>query len=477
MLALEKPKLFYVTHYFLPAILTAIVVMVGIYDVYTFRANDWDYGLYSNVFWNIANGNGWYISLGRGFSASFFLADHMALLMALFAPIFKVFPSMYTFSVLQSLSCGLALFLIPVLTKEIWQDSLNKNSSKYAYLPYAFVLIFCLIFSKALSGVIDYQGHQTSLAMPLVLCAIIALHRKALSWALLWSIMLACAQERASVAVFGIGMYAILLTNNLRFGLALCASSTIYFFTMVKLVIPYLNTQYGYIFRGNISPFEDLYDKARFLLRFAFYSYFLPFFGLRAFKAALCAMPVLGIGLVSNRPSMYQFYHHYQDLPLMFLIVASAHGLYYISNHKLFCNFSERTKKILALGLIVFAFSTSAKNPINLLFKMNFPEHIISLNNEIDKYKDIDKEIRVYSTSGIGSHLSMRKHKHHLSRDTANHDFTNSILFVAPGINSHPEKEPDKLLKMLDENSSLVKISDKNGLVVYKDKNLDLNLD
>ena len=130
-------------------------------------------------------------------------------------------------------------------------------------------------------------------------------------------------------------MYAILILRQYRLGSGLCLASGLYFLGIVKVLFPFLRGGDAYAFSASISPFHDFLKKCLFLLKYLAYTFFLPLAGKRAFLTAACSLPVLGIGLVSSRESMYAFGHHYQDVSAPFLLMAGVYGLLWLQEQRL----------------------------------------------------------------------------------------------------------------------------------------------
>jgi uncharacterized membrane protein len=130
-----------------PLLLSVATLVGALLRVYSFAAHGMDDGLFSNLLWNFANGNSWRMPLYAGEAREFFLADHLALLVPLFAPVFILFPSHYTLSVLHSLAFAATFFLVPVFVREVW-----KQHGRDDHLPTALFLLLTLSFFKGFCG-------------------------------------------------------------------------------------------------------------------------------------------------------------------------------------------------------------------------------------------------------------------------------------------------------------------------------------
>jgi uncharacterized membrane protein len=438
-------------HVLVPFVLSATALAAALLKLYDFTWNAYDYELFSNLLWNFAHGNGWLVSLYEGQPRMFFLADHLVLLIPLLAPFFSLFPSPYTFSVLHNLAFAATFFLVPVFVREVW-----KQNGRDDYLPAALFLLLALLLFRGF-GAAWRASSMPTLVMPFLLASFTALHRKSLVWACLFSLIMALAEERAAVAVFGVGMYAWGITKNRRLGLTLCAFSALWFFTAVKVVIPYFAGG-EYFYGGNIHPFHALPEKAKFLFRFFSWWFFLPLFGKRAVWAACCALPLLGLALVSNRPNMYGFWHQYQDLPSIFFLAASTFGLLRLTETAWFRRLPRCLVALLACVSLFFSYTNSKRCvPAHILATWRPQPEVVRLNADLAACAQPAPGIKVYTPAGIGFRFALRKHKHELTTEAAARNFTSSMVFIAPKQNvwSFKKKEADEIVPLLLSNPSL----------------------
>ncbi len=451
-------------HGIIPLLLSLCAVIGALHRVYIFAPNDWDYGIFSNLLWNFAHGNGWLMSLYTGLPQVNFLADHLALLVPFLSPIFALFSSPYTLSVLHGLAFSATYFLAPLLVREIWRTAGRRDYERAAM----FLLLVLAVF-KGFNGAWRFQAHMTTLVMPVTLMALIALHRQKLLWAVCCAVIVALAQERASVAVFGIGLYAMGITRNIRAGVLLCLFSTLYFILAVKLVIPSFQPGSGsYIYSGSIRPFVDLPAKVWFLALFVLYWLLLPLCGKKAAFVACCALPVLGLGLVSNRESMYRFGHHYQDLPTVFFLASAAHGLLWLTGRAWFARLPKYAPAAAAAAGIVASASTGLLHiPPLVVLTMERSPAVVRLNRDMARYADIPAEISVFATSGVGPRLALRERRYFITPERAKLPFTSSMVFVAPQLSTFPYDDVSPILRDLDANPSLRLTEKTDQLLVY----------
>ena len=438
-----------VVHLVVPTVLACIYLASALFNFYTFRTNTWDYGLFSTLLWNFSHGNGWYVPFYEGTIYANFLADHFTLMPIVLAPVFYLFPSPITLAVVQGCALAGVFFLAPLFVKEVY-----KSLGRDEYLSSALFLTLLLAVSRGFTAAADYQAHMTTIILPFILAALIALHRNALLWASVFCLLVALGQERSVVAVCGIGMYAFLLLRQYTFGLGLCAIASAYFLVIFKVLIP-LQTQGGYKYTSAINPFWGLGLKANFLFKSLSGWIFLPAAGKKALLATLCALPVLALSLVSNRVPMLTFGHQYQDMPSIFLFAGATYGVAWFSGTRVFGRLPAKMVPLVCLAIIIgVGHGSRASLPLkNLVYGL--PSQIENLNQTLKAFTTIHEQIAVYSQSGLSSRFAMRKNTFHLSEKTAGEPFKNAMIFISPLVSPYPESSANELTKRLLENPTV----------------------
>ncbi len=453
----------FTTRWALPALLSAFSIIGCLYKVYCFEAQEMDYGLFTNIIWNFSQGNGWHTSLYAGQERVNFLADHLALFIPLISPAYILFPSPYTLSILHGAAYTATFFLVPVIVREIW-----RSAGREDYLHAALFLTLALSVFKGFTAAWRFQSHMTTLTMPFVLCALIALHRNALKWAAFWCVLLTLGQERSALATFGVGTYAMFITGNPRFGFATCLFATSYFFAAVKWIIPSFSPITGrYIYTSSINPLHDLWGKLLFSLNLFVYWFMLPLAGKRAILAMVSIGPLVAVGLISNRSAMYSFGNQYQDYASVFLCVASAHGFLWISKKKLFVKIPKYVLLTTGIACITFSANYSFHSlPVRTILKIQKIPHIEQLNADISHYQNIPTKMTVYATPLIVTRFALRKNLQHLSVSALRRPIQSGIIFIAPRF--HTPKELQDMLATIAANPTLRLAADTGELLVYE---------
>ncbi len=454
-----------------PVIYTCFFVVASLVQLYIFDVNDWDFSYFSVLFWNIAEGHGYFVPFHDEQKGLPFYTHHWVPGAAFFAPFMYFFPSPYTLSVIHALVVGSVFFLLPRLVRCIFAEHGHNDWAAAA----SFVQLFAFFYIPFLAAW-RYQSHLTTLVMPVILLAIWALHRNKPLLTCLCCLFLALGQERSAVAVFGVGMYAIFLLRHYKLGLGLCFFSSLYFVAAIK-IMEWLRHGVDYAFSDAIVPFSFLKEKARFLLTFFVYTAFIPLLGRKAFLSALCALPVIAIGLVSNRPAMYNFIFHYHDLASMFALVSVIYGCLFVKEHAV-----KIRPYIATLTLVFVAYCTlfaAPKNPHPLgVLLLDLPgENLVEttqLHADVKKLLQLSQNVSLRVQSGLGPMVSVREKRYCLSESDLKRNFSHEIIAISPLAGIYSLSSYENTRKQLNANPSLTRIADTGRLQVYMTKDLSL---
>lgn len=466
---------------YVPAMLGCICTFVSVLQVYYFQVNDWDFSYFLHIPWSIAQGTGLVAPFALAFELPFY-AHHATPLIAVLAPLFALFPSPYFLAILHGLAISACFFLVPVLVREI-AHSLGKTN----YLGVACFLVLLLFCYKPFMAAWRYETHMTTLVIPCVFGALILLHRGKM-----WGVGLCClalllAQERAAVTVAGIGMYAFLVLRMYRLGIILCCFASVYFFTVIKVYFPYvrsaLGSPVGYAFSGAIQPLHEVPLKLMYLVKLCLFTLGLPFAGKKAFLTALCALPVLGVNIISSRSSMYAFSHHHQDLLTAFMLASAAYGIFYMLDYVGECKCLSNTlmrKKLLSvvacLCLVVSFVATRFQHPAGLisgLLQNPRLTDIGQLNADIEPILALEKTIPIYSQSSIGPRIALRHNRFTLTSDILHSAFSKSVIVISPLLGTYMLGEYVQAEQSLRSNPSLTLVAESPRLLIFVATDMD----
>src|SRR5262249_39649685 len=138
----ERPKIrfgnwFDVAVFLLLSALVIVALLAKLVQYYGFRIHDWDTGIYSNLVWNLVNGN-WFYSgvLNRNH-----LGEHFSPIIVVFAPFFIVHPSPVWLLGAQGLAVGTTYVLLYFIAVKIFCEA-NTNFVKPLAVVFAIWAFF-----------------------------------------------------------------------------------------------------------------------------------------------------------------------------------------------------------------------------------------------------------------------------------------------------------------------------------------------
>ena len=429
--------------WWIPAAMTAFFLFLAYLKIRYFQVNDWDFSYFLTQPWRIFQGLDAKTPFAGAYSEDFY-AVHFTPLSLVLAPVIGLLPSAYTLAALHALATGFMSFLLPRLARAV-SLNLDADNDRGEWLWVAAFLLGIFLFFPPWTSAFNYMTHYTTLASPFVALALLCLLKSrpalrgvsSLSLSLsplfyLSCLMLLLAQERASVAIFGIGMFAFLLAGRPRLGLALCLLSACWFFGVVKLLLPFLRKwaglSDGYFFGRYLMPLALLPQKIRFLLDFLPMTLFLPLCGKKAFLSALCALPVLGVSLASSRAGMISFHFMYQDLVTPFLFVSMVYGCFWVARQgRRFASLQKRWVLVSALALLLAVYAVMTQQskvgyttPFSIYRSLVNHEQrtaLDALNEDIRIFDKLPEDVMFYAQSGLGPRLALRRHRY-LARES-----------------------------------------------------------
>lgn len=444
-----------------------------------FVLNDWDFGYFLTQPWRIAQGLDCNVPFAAVVDGAPFWAHHFTPLSFVLAPLFKLFPSEYTLSFLHAGSVTAVAFLLPRLTRQIYAGSPEK--SRWLWTAGFLLLIFFMYrpFISAWSR----QTHFTTLVSPFLALAILCLHKHWRVGAIFCALMLCLGQERASVAVFGLGMYAIFLLREKNLGVFFCTFSLLWFFCVTQVVLPWLREYAGaadttYVMTARIGLMADWPQKLRYIFLLCAFSCFLPFCGKKALLCASCSLPNIAMSLVAKTSGMYDFKGQYEDLPAIFLLLSMAYGLQWIQG-----KLSARQWRLIfaaGSGLYWLAILTTASGwytplatPLRLLTAPQRPVLEI-LNAEIRPLqKPLPEDVTLYAQSGLGPRMSLHAERRLLRMDILQQPLKGALIVLSPLCGAYRLKTSvAEAIKMADRHKDLVLLYGSDRLRVYASRDV-----
>lgn len=444
-----------------------------------FVLNDWDFGYFLTQPWRISQGLDCNVPFAAVVDGAPFWAHHFTPLSFVLAPLFKLFPTEYTLSFLHAGSVTAVAFLLPRLVRQIYAKSADEGRWLWTA---GFLLLIFFMYRPFISAW-SRQTHFTTLVSPFLALALLCLHKHWRGGAIFCALMLCLGQERASVAVFGLGMYAIFLLREKKLGLFFCTFSAVWFFGVTQAVLPWLREYAGaantaYVMTARIGPMADWPQKLRYIFLFCAFSCFLPFCGKKALLCACCALPNIAMSLVANISGMYDFKGQYEDLPAIFLLLSMAYGLQWIQGklsgkqwHRLFA-------AVVCLYWLVILSTTSgwytpAATTVRLLTSPERPVLEI-LNAEIAPLQaPLPEDVTLYVQSGLGPRLALHAGRRLLRADILQQPQEHALIVMSPLCGTFGlETSVAEAIKMADSHKGLVLLYGSDRLRVYASRDV-----
>ncbi|GLZ80236.1 hypothetical protein Afil01_50430 [Actinorhabdospora filicis] len=245
------------------------------------------------------------------------LGDHFHPVLALLAPLYRLWPSPVTLLVAQA--ALLALSAVPVTT--LATERLGRLAGTSLGLAYG--------LSWGIQGAVGFDFHEIAFAVPLLAMSLTRLARGHHLATALWALPLLLVKEDQAATVAAIGVL-LLLRGSRRLGAALTAVAALAGFLLITVVIPAMNPlgtyEYLHSARGHgENPFARLLlplDKAWLPL-----ALLAPTLLLAARSSiALIAVPTLLLRMWSANESYWGTGFHYSAvlMPVVFTAMLDA---------------------------------------------------------------------------------------------------------------------------------------------------------
>lgn len=377
---------------------------------YGFALNDYDTGIYSNVAWNLANGQGFHSDILGGSH----LAVHFSPLTALFAPFYALFPTPMVLMIGQGLAVGITLILLYRMGTHLLDREAFGERRPWMILGFCLLAFVYGPFTNALLS----HFHPPTVAMPILAGCLLALIERRL-WLLIVLVpLLIAAKENAPLAIIGLGIYAALVQGRWSTGSLLGTIGIVSLAVILFVIMPAFQDD-NWILAGRLEPFALLGEKALYLVLLVLPLAFLPLF---AWRAAMAALPLIAVNLAVGYGAQLELKYHYNDLISVFLLVAAMHGMNHVftgSRKPILLN--ARPHHALALALVLALALNKGRTPITDLIK-HWPtaEHW-ALHQELAPYRKAPPDQAILAQSGLGPYVSSR-HRYVMLRSTWKED-------------------------------------------------------
>lgn len=214
-----------------------LCLLFTLHRYYTFYAS-FDQGIFNQVFWNNLHGRFFQSSLSSSLSTNVVhagevptvyyhrLGQHFTPALLLWLPIYALFPSPATLTVLQVTLITAAGLVLYVLARQYLQP------------PLAVMITASFYGANAVIGPTLSNFHDICQIPLFVFTLLLAMEKR--WWWLFWllAVLILAVREDAGIGLFGVGVYMILSKRFPRAGVAVCILSFGYILVLTNLIMP-----------------------------------------------------------------------------------------------------------------------------------------------------------------------------------------------------------------------------------------------
>jgi uncharacterized membrane protein len=214
-----------------------LCLLFTLHRYYTFYAS-FDQGIFNQVFWNNLHGRFFQSSLSSSLSTNVVhagefpkvyyhrLGQHFTPALLLWLPIYALFPSPATLTVLQVTLITAAGLVLYVLARQYLQP------------PLAVMITASFYGANAVVGPTLSNFHDICQIPLFVFTLLLAMEKR--WWWLFWlmAVLILAVREDAGIGLFGVGVYMILSKRFPRAGVAVCILSFGYILVLTNLIMP-----------------------------------------------------------------------------------------------------------------------------------------------------------------------------------------------------------------------------------------------
>ncbi|HEY4499512.1 MAG TPA: DUF2079 domain-containing protein [Candidatus Paceibacterota bacterium] len=384
---------------------------------YHFQTQAWDMGIFTQIFWNAAHGNGFTGTLeeipnhfGIHFSPFFYIL----------LPFYALFPRAYTLLWLQTIALGLGAWPLYALAKKILQDQ-----------RWAIIITVGYLLYPSLHWINFFDFHEIAFFIPLFITALYFLETAQWQWMSLFLLLAAMTREDASVFIFFAGIYA-LLKRQKKAGIGILIFSAIYFLISAKMIMPALGggllrlDRYGQFGSTASEIIKNILTRPSLLwttvvtaekFQYLLWSFlpvaFLPFFSRFAF---LLLAPGLLENLLTRYGSQFSGLYQYDAVLIPGVFIGAMYGIYYLQKYP------KQYLQYLIIGTIITGYLL--RSPLN---PISFPLEIFQSNPKWDSYRTIlqfiPAQASVAAHTNFVPHLAQRKNIFMLGQETLEPDY------------------------------------------------------
>jgi uncharacterized membrane protein len=371
-----------------------------------FETGRFDLGNMVQVVWSTAHGHFLRMTNTQGEQVSR-LAAHVDPILAVFAPLWWIWPSADMLLVVQAVAIAAGAFPVFALARK------HLRSERAAL---GFALVYLVL--PATQWLTLNEFHPVALACPLLLFAFRYLDDDRLVPFAIFAVLAAATKEEIGLVVAGFGVWYALARRRRAAGTAIVAVGALWFALAVGVVVPHFNhggtssfySRYhevggspGGVLRTAVTHPLRILDKAfdgrslRYLADLA-----IPLAGLflAAPLALVAALPELALNLLSSVKTQTSIRFHYTAGLIPPLVVASVLGAARLAGRS--------RRRAMAIVAVTLAVALVENGRLGALFKT---PPAVSDHDRIAAHalRLVPGDAVVSATNTLGAHLSARR--------------------------------------------------------------------
>jgi uncharacterized membrane protein len=279
-----------------------------------------DMAIFTQAVWNTAHGHFLYSSIKGGICL---LGDHFSPILAVLAVPYRFWPDPKILLFFQAAAAAACVFPL---------DQLARMELRRKTFAFLMVLTFALYLP--VRNAVRFDFHPEILAMPLLLLAFVDMRRGRLIRSSLYLMLALSTKENAALVTFMTGFYALIFAKKRAYGLFWMAFSILYFFFIIKVIIPQLAPQGYFYLDANFLAWkrEGAPALIQHLAQPSSLAYlvkiFMPvgFISFLDFPSFLLTLPMLAQNLLARNDAARSIFFQYTALLTPFVFISAVYG-------------------------------------------------------------------------------------------------------------------------------------------------------
>lgn len=366
-----------------------------------FQSNAYDLGIFDQAVYLISQGKEPVTTI-QGFHI---LGDHAAWIFYPLALLYKIYPTVYWLFVVQAVALGIAALPIWYLSLQAGLKASQAIAVVVAYLLYP------LVFNANL-----FDFHPEVIAVPLLLCAVLAARSGRVWWFCLSIILVLGCKAVLSLTVAAMGVWLIVFEKRRLYGAIALAASVAWFLIATQLIIPHFSGaeaaavgRYSYLGDSVLGIAKNLLLQPQLILSKVFSLDNLVYLilvsapiiwgiSLRTLTPLVAGIPCLALNLLTDYQPQKDLVHQY-SLPLLPFLILTV-----ISTLAAGKGLLQHKRAIIIWSLVTFL--SLAKFT---LFGGKYLESVDTWQATKQAIAQIQTKGSVYTTSQISPHLTHRE--------------------------------------------------------------------